>query len=416
MMAETWQAYLEQHFPGFLLPHTERHRLTRAAAEAFLDRLGLGAPHLPDLRAMSLLAAHDAELHRLATYWLPDLARFLPSRMDVERRTWRGGFHGRLDIPATMQLQSGGDCSAFITRARQRRYDLPENVFVRSLVGRSQRLLSSLETKGLLHGNGWTAQAVESLASLRLLTASTLLRDIPEQNIESYHVLASQTARHGAYRAALDWYQALSEALDQDNTERLADVLSRGALRPGEEPKRFEIAVLLTLLTGIEQRLARLGEYEVRRDLIVGDRKQVATFLRPSGAEVAIYYDQAVLPAGPRDRGTRHYLDSAGRSRPDITVRVQSADGREAFTVFEIKLSDSVSYAASGYAEAIVYRHEYDRYLTGWPKAVLVTSLPTPGKPRREDDVVAVSWKQLGDSEIIGAMLAPIEDRAVFPA
>jgi len=140
------------------------------------------------------------------------------------------------------------------------------------------------------------------------------------------------------------------------------------------------------------------------------------TILIHAGAEVAIYYDQAVLPAGPRDRGTRHYLDSAGRSRPDITVRVQSADGREAFTVFEIKLSDSVSYAASGYAEAIVYRHEYDRYLTGWPKAVLVTSLPTPGKPRREDDVVAVSWKQLGDSEIIGARLAPIEDRAVFPA
>ena len=101
-------------------------------------------------------------------------------------------------------------------------------------------------------------------------------------------MLASQTARHGAYRAALEWYQALSEALDQDNAERLAEVLGRGALRPGEEPKRFEIAVLLTLLSGIEQRLAQLGEYEVRRDLIVGDRDQVATFRRPSGAEVAV--------------------------------------------------------------------------------------------------------------------------------
>jgi hypothetical protein len=415
MTAETWQAYLEQNFPGFLLPHTERHRLTRAAAEAFLDRLGLGAPHLPDLRAMSLLAAHDAELHRLATDWLPDLVRFLPSRMEVERRTWRGGFHGRLDIPATMQLHSGGDRSAFVTRARQRKYDLPENVFVRSLVGRSQRLLSSLEEKRLLHGNGWTAQAVESLAALRLLTTSTVLREIPEQNIEGYHVLASQSARHGAYRAALDWYQALSEALDQDDTERLADVLGRGALRPGEEPKRFEVAVLLTLLSGIEQRLAQLGEYEIIRDLIVGDREQVATF-RCRGAEVAVYYDQSVLPLdgllGPRDRGTRHYLDSAGRCRPDITVRVKAAAGREAFTVFEIKLSDSVSYVASGYAEAIGYRHEYDRYLTGWPKAVLVTSQPTLGKPRREDDVVAVAWNQLADSEIIDGMLAPMVDSA----
>src|SRR4051812_21315560 len=139
MTGETWQAYLEQQFPGFLLPHTERHRLTRAAAEAFLDRLGLGAPHLPDLRAMSLLAAHDAELHRLATYWLPDLARFLPSRMDVERRTWRGGFHGRLDIPATMQLHSGGGRPALLPPARPPRKYLPGNTFPRSPRGRSPR-------------------------------------------------------------------------------------------------------------------------------------------------------------------------------------------------------------------------------------------------------------------------------------
>ena len=92
-----------------------------------------------------------------------------------------------------------------------------------------------------------------------------------------------------------------------------------------------------------------------------------------------------------------------------------AADGRETFTVFEIKLSDSVSYAASGYCEAIVYRHEYDRYLTGWPKAVLVTSQPTPGKPRREDDVVAVAWNQLAGSEIIDGILAPVLEPAERP-
>lgn len=131
---------------------------------------------------------------------------------------------------------------------------------------------------------------------------------------------------------------------------------------------------------------------------------------------MAVYYDQAVLPLdgvlGDRDRGTRHYLDSTGRARPDITVRVKAADGRATFTVFEIKLSDSVSYAAAGYGEAIVYRHEYDRYLTGWPKAVLVTSQPTLGKPRREDDAVAVAWNQLADSEIIDGILAPM----LYPA
>jgi hypothetical protein len=91
---------------------------------------------------------------------------------------------------------------------------------------------------------------------------------------------------------------------------------------------------------------------------------------------------------------------------------VKPAAGRATFTVFEIKLSDSVSYAASGYGEAILYRHEYDKYLTGWPKAVLVTSHATLGRPRREDDVVAVAWNQLADSEIIDGILAPMMESA----
>jgi hypothetical protein len=40
-------------------------------------------------------------------------------------------------------------------------------------------------------------------------------------------------------------------------------------------------------------------------------------------------------------------------------VRVHRGGQQVAHTVFEIKLSDDVGYAASDYAEAIVYRHEY---------------------------------------------------------
>jgi hypothetical protein len=409
MAAGTWQTYLDEQFPGFLLPHTERARLTRAAAETFLERLGLGAAHLPLLRGMSLLAAHDEKLHAFATYWLPELIRSLPSRTHVERRTWRGGFHGRLDIPATVQLHMGGDPSAFVTRARRRQFDLPENVLVRSLASRTERLLESLQTRNLIHDSTWTGRAVESLASLRRLTTSTLLRDVPEAPIEAYHVQAAKNARHSAYQSALAWYEVLVEALDHDDAARLAAVLGDGALRPGSEAKRFEIAVLLTLLGGLEQRLAALGEYTASRDLIASDRQHVATYRRPDDSSITVYYDQAILPhdatLGARDRGVRHYLGSSGRLRPDITVCVCDGHGRETYTVFEIKLSEDVSYAASGYAEAIVYRHEYAPYLTGWPKAVLVTSQVTRGLPRREDDVVAVCWNDLGDAGILDGMI-----------
>jgi hypothetical protein len=409
MAVGTWQAYLEEQFPGFLLPHTERARLTRAAAEAFLDRLGLDAAHLPLLRAMSLLAAHDDKLHAFATYWLPELIRSLPSRTHVEQRTWRGGFHGRLDIPATVQLHAAGDRSAFVTRARRRQFDLPENVLVRSLASRTERLLETLQTRNLIQDSAWTARAVESLAVLQRLTTSTLLREVPEAPIETYHVQAAKNARHSAYQAAIAWYEVLVDALDHDEASRLADVLSDGALRPGNEAKRFEIAVLLTLLGGIEQRLAALGEYTVSRDLIASDRQQVATYRRNDGSGIEVYYDQAILPPaitlGARDRGVKHYLGSSGRLRPDITVRVRSSSGREVYTVFEIKLSDDVGYAASGYAEAIVYRHEYAPFLTGWPKAVLVTSRPTHGAPRRDDDVVAVAWNELGSGDVLSGVM-----------
>lgn len=342
MTTGTWQAYLNQQFPGFLLPHTERCRLTRAAAESFLERLGLGASNLPLLRGMSLLAAHDDKLYDFSTRWLPDLIRTLPSRAQVEQRTCRGGFHGRLDIPATVQLHLGGDRASFVTRARRRHFDLPENILIRSLAGRTERLLEPLRAKGFIHGKGWTDHALESLSSLRRLTTSTLLREIPEEPIESYHLQAAKNARHFAYRSALEWYEAFVDAMDHEDSERLAAVLSDGALRPGEEPKRFEIAVLLTLLDGIERRLASLGEYVASRDLIAGDREQVATFSRPNGARIEVFYDQVVLPTdralGARDRGVSHYLGSSGRMRPDITVRVLGADQNVVYTVFEIKL------------------------------------------------------------------------------
>lgn len=135
----------------------------------------------------------------------------------------------------------------------------------------------------------------------------------------------------------------------------------------------------------------------------------MATFARPDGTSIEVFYDQVVLPRGAplgaRDRGVSHYLGSAGRLRPDITVRVTRRDGSKVYTVFEIKLSDDVSYAASGYAEAIVYRHEYAPFLTGWPKAVRITSRATHGKPRRGDDVVALSWSELANAEIIDGIL-----------
>ena len=124
---------------------------------------------------------------------------------------------------------------------------------------------------------------------------------------------------------------------------------------------------------------------------------------------MTVFYDQAVLPPtgelGPRDRGVAHYFGSSGRLRPDITVRTQLADGSASYAVFEIKLTNDASYIASGFGEAIVYRHEYAPFLLGWPKAVVVTSYPVDAAPRREDEVVAVNWAGLSESGVVDGVL-----------
>jgi len=206
----------------------------------------------------------------------------------------------------------------------------------------------------------------------------------------------------------LRWFDLLRRALDTDDPERLATVLRDGALRPMDKPKRFEVAVLITLLEAINVRLPESAGWAVERDLIAVGRDSIATFRR-DGAAVTVFYDQAVLPPtinlGPRDRGVAHYFCSSGRLRPDITVRTQRADGFTSYVVFELKLSDHPSYVASGFGEAIVYRHEYAPFLLGWPKAVLVTSYPVDAAPRRDDDVVAVNWAALGESGVVDGLL-----------
>lgn len=403
-----WESFLEKNFPGYLLPQSSRYQVTEEVARAFLDALGIRVRDLELLRFMSLLAAHSGELEAFAADWLPDLVRVLPSRTLVKRREWRGGYQGRLDVSATLAKRMAGESDVYLTRARFRDFELPENVFVRAVAERTVRLLARLHMQGLLKEVGWTDAALRSLSSLQHTLQATVLREVEAQRVNSHHLQAARNARHPAYSACLTWYRAMSDALDSSDPERLARILAEGALRPLDRPKRFEVAVVLSLLRGLAQRLPAEDGWILETRVIAPGRREIAVF-KKEGQEIGVYYDQAVLPLdktlGARDAGVLHYLASGGRLRPDITVRTRSIDGYETFTVFEIKLTDDLGYVANGYGEAIVYRHEYADSLTGWPKAVVVTSCPVSGPVSRAHDVVATRWSELAGSEVLDGIL-----------
>jgi hypothetical protein len=178
------------------------------------------------------------------------------------------------------------------------------------------------------------------------------------------------------------------------------------------EDTRFELAVLLRVARALEAALERRapGAWESQRSCVLPGREDVVRFVRPvDRAEVRIYYNQAVMGVGgPRAQALRHYFGHLGRPRPDVIIELRRKDRVERLVVIEIKRTESTSYAIQGFDEAWVYRWEYERWLTAWPRAILVTTCPVVGLPRVEDDVIAVSWGQWVPDVVLDGILGEL--------
>lgn len=134
------------------------------------------------------------------------------------------------------------------------------------------------------------------------------------------------------------------------------------------------------------------GRWNMSQGLVIAGRSDVATLSREDGMRIVVYYNQVVLDAGPRDSGVAHYFGSVGRIRPDWTVQVFAPNGERRSVVGEVKLTENTSYERTGFSEAVLYRFEYAKDLTGWLKSVLVVPGTLPGAPRRGDATIALGW------------------------
>lgn len=408
--APPWDRFLEEHFPGYLLPESAAHTLSEEAAARFLERISGRPDQLGLLRAASTLAPRIPMLRAFALHELPDLVRRLPARTETKLREWEGGFQGRLDVRATLAHHVAGQRTRFVTRARDRRFDLPENVLVRAVGTRLLSVLGRLRQAGVVGSSGWGAALDECEGALRHALMATVLREVPDEPITSFHEQAAGAGRLPCYALALDWHLALREGLDSRDERTIARVVAEGALAPLDLPTRFEIAVVVRLVHGLWTRLdARApGRWTFHRTLVASNRREVADLERDDGAHVRVYYNQSHLGPGPSDRGAKHYLGQRGRLRPDMTVVVEPREGDARAVVIETKLSSDPAYLLAGYHEAQLYRAEYAPLLTGWPKAILVASGPVPGVPRVEDDVIAVPWERWVPEEVVEGMLAGV--------
>ncbi len=402
MIAEPpWEAFLAEHFPGYLLPDTYRRALPDDVAARFLARIGGGPRQLFLLKAASVVAARSEAVRELALTRLPDLLQRLPRRTEPERRAHHGELHGRLDAPATLQRRLTGRRTELVARAPRARPKPLEDVLLRAVTARLLAILGELRAAGVIGRAGWGTAMAPCEEALARALAGSILTEASTEPVTARHEEAARGAPHPAYALALALHQALRRGVDARDPELVARVVGAGALVPFADHTRFELAVLLRLVQAFEGRPG----WTLRRTLVMPGRRDVAALDGAGGARVRLYFDQAYLEPGPYDAGLRHYLGQRGRLRPDITV-VSSAPGRAArATVIEAKLSLDPGYLAQGYREAMVYRAEYGEALSGWPKAILVTSGPIAAAPRREDEVIAVGWDRWVPAEVTDALL-----------
>jgi hypothetical protein len=376
-------------------------------AERFLERLTGRPRELLLLRTASLFTAHSASLADFVSRELPDLIRVLPSRSMVKRRTWEGGYQGRLDVPATLAYRLAGDPVHFVTRARRRTFELPENLLVCGVARRLRDLATELRAAGLLKEAAWGQGILEAKAALDRLLNTTVLKRIPHGPILPLHIAAARAARHPTYEAALRWHERIERGVDGDDPKAIAELVASGALSPMDDATRFEIAVTVRLIKTLEIELQRRqpGSWQLRRTLVLPARNEVAVLERTDGMTIRFCYNRAVLEPGERDQGAAHYLAIKGRMRPDLTMMVERRGLLTRAVVMEMKLSDNRDYLLQGLQEALLYRWEYRRALTGWPKCILVSSSRLHGRPRLEDDTIAIAWDAWLPTQVTDGLL-----------
>ncbi len=419
--AGDWEAWLADEFPGFLLPSSMHKAIPPEVAARFLARLGR-PDHLRVLQAAAAFSPPGvAESLRVFVHeWVPRLVEALPSQTEVFARRWEEGFQGRLDVRATLAERLAGNPSTFVTRARRRNFDLPETVLLKHVLDRLRRELARLRDAGLIPGAPWSIAIDGCQHRIDELLEGTVLRHVSDRPVEQGDVAAARSAREPAFRAAAEWFERMRVAFEAGDESATAALIASGALAPASADTRFEIAVVLRLLGALWSHLsaAEPQRWKLDQGLIHAGRHDLALIRRDDGASITVYYNQVVLPVGPRDSGAAYYFGSTGRLRPDWTVAVTLPGRPKRFVVGEVKHTSDGGYERTGFSEAVLYRFEYGESLSGWLKSVLVVPGPVAGEPRLGDPTIAVGWaKWVPEAVVLGVLegVVPSARRGTAP-
>jgi hypothetical protein len=401
----SWERELREFFPAYFMPASSVAEMSLEEAERFLSRLGISANSLVSFIDASILARLEKAVRQFVET-LSTTVDGMPSRTRVEQAETNGVARGRVDVRRTLQARLCGRPGAVVACIPRRNFDVPENVLLAATARRIADMLTSLEAKKVIPSatgmSGWGAGLVDCANKIARLLDQTKLGEVRLEPIKELHLLAARQSPYLAHHLALELYVELERGRDP---AQLSRIVAEGALAPLDSEKRFELAVIIRLVRGLEAKLRDMG-FSLTQHLVRKGRREIFEFATDR-KQILIHLDQAVFTEwGSREQGMRHYFNGA-RRRPDVSIEFLVGGQRTHAVVIEAKESSDREYLKEGFHEAILYHVDHGVHLPVWPGSILVASKgELMRQPSAKQPVIAVGWNDWVPPAVLDSLLS----------
>lgn len=386
-----WEVWLEERFAAYLLRAASVERRGAADIARALSRLS-GSPNaLTSLAAISFLLDPAHDLTRLVGTLIPRHLAHVAPAMIRDDETSRGRMRGRIAWSRTLALrQRTRDPILFATSVARRTYAAPELPLLRWLLG---RVLEHIDTVHALAGlgdrraarEGWSISLAELHQGATECLRHAALRGLPDDRPSLDARRLCQFSRLEALRAAAAAVARHDLLLPRPHEDALKDSLSRFALAPIADDRRFELFTLLAVMEAID----RAWPGANRVDTLISTRRKAVAVWTNGVWRLRLIYDQR-SPGGHYSDLLEHYLGLRAVLRPDVRLVLQGPERRVELYI-DAKLSDRPQYLRVSLHKMISYVSDRPgAFLPCGPRGVLVSLLPAAPLPRPDDAVVFV--------------------------
>lgn len=375
---------------------------------------------------------------------LPKRLRNIRTESQTVSRTHRGEIRGRINWESTVKERYAGnprDRSLFVCEDHSTRYDIPENIVLKSVLGVIHHTLQEAESY-LQEDYEWVQETWKGNEELieelqRVVERNVHVLRIREPTVTEptdRMLFQAASARQEVYQKAAKLYRA-RERLHRGEQSAIKSLLQRTAITPDDMSTLFELYVLFKMVGTLERMLESTPVYRT----IASDQQELVRI--DSDREIVLYHDKS---AEDRDLSFRSEIDDPANwsrsdavqqeslelartyfkneqftnhtGRPDVLIlEVRDEDEQSyEYLITEVKYSSNTKTVRRGIKETLEYlaflrlneefvfgtREESDLFGSGWNGLLVTRDLEEETQTLEEQMATNTSIKILQSGEI----------------